>query len=72
MASEQQTPFVLTDEVEKIHPVTDRARKRAEAAGLFPQRVKLALHKSGWRRSEIEAWQADPRGWAAKARKKVA
>jgi len=35
MASEQ-TPFVLTDEVEKIHPVTDRARKRAEAAGLFP------------------------------------
>ena len=68
----ERTPFLLPDEVEKIHPVTDRARKRAEAAGLFPQRVKLALHKSGWRRSEIEAWQADPRGWAAKAKKKVA
>jgi predicted DNA-binding transcriptional regulator AlpA len=67
MASEQ-TPFVLTDEVEKIHPVTDRARKRAGAAGLFPQRVKLALHKSGWRRSEIEAWQADPRAWAERSR----
>ena len=68
----EPTPFVLTDEVEKIHPVTDRARKRAETVGLFPQRVKLALHKSGWRRSEIEAWQADPRGWAANAKKKVA
>jgi predicted DNA-binding transcriptional regulator AlpA len=68
----ERTPFLLPDEVEKIRPVTDRARKRAEAAGLFPQRVKLALHKPGWRRSEIEAWQADPRGWAAKAKKKVA
>ncbi|MBR0882229.1 AlpA family phage regulatory protein [Bradyrhizobium liaoningense] len=58
------SPFMLRDEVEAIHPVHDRARQRAEAAGLFPRRIKLALHKPGWRRSEVMTWQADPHAWA--------
>jgi hypothetical protein len=57
--------FMLKDEVEKVHPVSDRARKRAEIAGLFPHRVPLAPHKPGWRRSEVLAWESDPVAWAA-------
>jgi predicted DNA-binding transcriptional regulator AlpA len=59
-----EAPFMLKEEVEMVHPVTDRARKRAEAAGIFPRRVHLALHKPAWRRTEIAAWQADPNAWA--------
>jgi predicted DNA-binding transcriptional regulator AlpA len=54
-------------EVEVVHPVNDRVRKRAEAAGIFPRRIPLAPRKSGWIRSEVEAWQADPRAWAERS-----
>jgi predicted DNA-binding transcriptional regulator AlpA len=56
--------FMLKPEVEILHPVHDRVRKRAEAQGMFPRRVQLAPHTPGWRRSEVNAWNADPRGWA--------
>jgi predicted DNA-binding transcriptional regulator AlpA len=62
-----EAPFMLKEEVEMVNPVTDRARKRAESAGLFPRRVQLALHKPAWRRSEVEAWLADPNAWAQRA-----
>jgi hypothetical protein len=65
MTGEVARSFMLKDEVEKVHPVNDRARKRAESAGLFPRRVALALHTPGWRRSEVMAWEADPIAWAA-------
>ena len=59
--------FMRRREVDEVHPVPDRTRKRAEEAGLFPRRIKLAPHVPGWRRSEVEAWLADPRAWAEKA-----
>jgi hypothetical protein len=62
-----QPRFMLKEEVERFHPVNDRARKRAEVAGLFPRRVPLALHKVAWLRSEVMAWEADPRAWAQHA-----
>ncbi len=71
MTAEVVPSFMLKDEVEKRHPVSDRARKRAEAAGLFPHRVPLALRKPGWRRSEVLAWEADPAAWAAAQAKSV-
>jgi predicted DNA-binding transcriptional regulator AlpA len=65
MTADVAPTFMLKEEVEKIHPVSDRSRKRAEMAGLFPHRVALAPHKAGWRRSEVLAWEADPASWAA-------
>jgi hypothetical protein len=62
------TTFMLKNEVDGLHPVNDGARKRTKAAGLFPKRVTLALHKPGGRRSEINEWQADPGAWAQRAR----
>jgi prophage regulatory protein len=59
--------FILKPEVEGLHPVRDKARKRAEAAGLFPRRFKLAPRVTAWRRSEVEAWQADPAAWQARS-----
>jgi predicted DNA-binding transcriptional regulator AlpA len=58
--------FIRRDEIDRVHPVKDKTRKRAEAAGLFPRRIKLAPRVSAWRRSEVEAWQADPAGWVAR------
>jgi predicted DNA-binding transcriptional regulator AlpA len=60
----EQSPFMFRDEVDAIHPVHDRTRKRAETAGLFPRRIQLGPHKPGWWRSEVQAWQANPRAWA--------
>jgi hypothetical protein len=71
MTAEVVASFMLKHEVEKVHPVSDRARKRAETAGLFPPRVALALHKPGWRRSEVVAWEADPAAWATARLKSV-
>ncbi|MCC8963840.1 hypothetical protein H8A95_16350 [Bradyrhizobium sp. Pear76] len=71
MTTQAEPNFMLKSEVEKVHPVSDRARKRAEIAGLFPNRVALAPHTPGWRRSEVLAWEADPIAWAA-ARSKAA
>jgi predicted DNA-binding transcriptional regulator AlpA len=71
MSAEIASIFMLKDEVEKIHPVSDRARKRAEMVGLFPHRVPLALHTPGWRRSEVLAWESDPVAWAAARSKSV-
>jgi predicted DNA-binding transcriptional regulator AlpA len=71
MTAEVAPSFMLKDEIEKVHPVSDRARKRAESAGLFPPRIALALHTPGWRRSEVLAWEADPIAWAAARLKSV-
>jgi predicted DNA-binding transcriptional regulator AlpA len=71
MSAQTSSIFMLKDEVEKVHPVSDRARKRAEMAGLFPHRVSLALHTPGWRRSEVLAWEADPGAWVAARSKSV-
>lgn len=67
MAEAATSPYMKREEIENIHPVSDRARQRAEAAGLFPRRVKLAPHIPAWRRSDVAAWQADPNAWAKRA-----
>jgi predicted DNA-binding transcriptional regulator AlpA len=59
--------FIGRSEVQAVHPVKDKTRKRAEAAGLFPPRIKLAPRITVWIRSEVEAWQADPAAWQAKS-----
>lgn len=55
--------FMRRQEIDEVHPVSERTRKRAEEAGLFPRRIKLAPHVPGWRRGEVEAWVADPSAW---------
>jgi predicted DNA-binding transcriptional regulator AlpA len=68
MTDEAEPPFMRRDEVEKIHPVTDRARRAAENVRLFPPRVQLSPHVAAWRRSEVLEWLKDPAGWAARQR----
>jgi predicted DNA-binding transcriptional regulator AlpA len=67
MVEHAASPFMRRDELKDIHPVSDRTRQRAEAAGLFPRRIQLAPHIPGWRRSEVAQWQADPNAWAMRA-----
>ncbi len=65
--TDHNSHYIRRDEVEKLHPVHDRTRQRAEAPGLFPARIKLAPNVSVWSRAEVMAWQADPRGWVARS-----
>jgi predicted DNA-binding transcriptional regulator AlpA len=62
------SPFMKRREVEKVHPIPDQARARAEQFGLFPKRVRLAPKISGWRRSEVDDWLNDPAAWAERNR----
>ena len=64
LALTDDPPFMRRDEVKSIHPVTDRARARAEEIGLFPKRIWLAAKIAGWKRSEVNDWFADPSAWA--------
>jgi prophage regulatory protein len=57
------TEFLLSTEVEKITRSRDPTRKRMERRGLFPARIRIAPRRVGWRRTDIEAWVADPEGW---------
>jgi len=38
---------------------------RWQKAGRFPAPVHIGPNSVAWRRSEIEAWAADPAGWSA-------
>ena len=62
------SPFMRRAEIEKIHPVTDRARARAEEVGLFPKRVWLAPKIAGWQTPEVKEWLNDPAAWALRHR----
>jgi prophage regulatory protein len=57
-----ESPFIFPAEVEKIIPFCDLTRTRMEKRGLFPRRIRITPRRIGWRRSEIEAWTADPEG----------
>jgi predicted DNA-binding transcriptional regulator AlpA len=61
-------PFMRRDEVKKLHPVTDKARERAEKIGMFPKRIWLAPKVASWRRAEVSDWFADPAAWAERHR----
>jgi predicted DNA-binding transcriptional regulator AlpA len=58
-----KSPFIFPAEVEQIIPFCDLTRARMEKRGLFPKRIRITPRRIGWRRSEIEAWTADPEGW---------
>jgi hypothetical protein len=58
-----ETPIMLRDEISKIHPVSDYARKAAEKVGLFPKRFKLTKNVPGWNRAAVNEWQSDPSAW---------
>jgi prophage regulatory protein len=62
-----ESAFLLDAEVEALTTLSDLTRRRQEAAGKFPRRIELAARKIGWRRADVEAWLADPRGWAARS-----
>jgi predicted DNA-binding transcriptional regulator AlpA len=66
--SDEEAPFMRRNEVQKLHPVNDRTRARAENAGLFPRRIPLAEKTAGWRRSEINEWFSDPSAWVQRHR----
>ncbi|MGB6434526.1 MAG: AlpA family phage regulatory protein [Bradyrhizobium sp.] len=55
--------FLLPAEVQEITRLRDPTRKRMEARKLFPRRIRIAPRRIGWRRTDIEAWVADPEGW---------
>jgi predicted DNA-binding transcriptional regulator AlpA len=63
MASPESV-FLLPIEVDAISQLSAVTRWRREKVGQFPRRVKLSARKIAYRKSEIEAWQADPEGWA--------
>jgi hypothetical protein len=55
---------MLRKDVERLHPVKDRARARAEQISMFPKRIRLTDKVAGWRRSEVNALLCDPEAWA--------
>jgi predicted DNA-binding transcriptional regulator AlpA len=59
-------PFILPDELDQRTPFSDTTRWRQEKAGRFPRRIKIGVRKIAYRRSDIEAWESDPEGWAAR------
>ena len=61
-----ESPFLLPSEVDKISRLSDLTRWRLEKSGRFPKRIRIAGRKVAWRKSEIEAWVADPEGWAGR------
>ena len=63
MADSTTTPFIFADEIDAITQIHDVTRKRMERRGLFPRRIHIAPRRIAWRRSEIEAWAADPEGY---------
>jgi len=36
---------------------------RKIAEGTFPPQIRISVHGSGWRESDINRWVADPVGW---------
>jgi Prophage CP4-57 regulatory protein (AlpA) len=63
-----QPRYMNRHEIEKLHCVDDRARKRAECGGLFPRRIKLAPHIVVWLRSEVAEWYDNPNSWVDRHR----
>lgn len=61
--------FLIPDEVEAITRIADPTRRRMEARGLFPRRIRIAPRRIGWRRTDVESWVADPEGWPRRAEK---
>ena len=57
------------DRIIRLNTVLDRTglsrstiyRKIAE--GTFPAQLKISVHRSGWRESDINRWVDDPVGW---------
>jgi predicted DNA-binding transcriptional regulator AlpA len=66
MTDIQSPPFMRLREIEKLHPVCDRTRVKAEHSGLFPKRFRLADKVPGWRRTEITDWLSDPAAWVSR------
>jgi prophage regulatory protein len=58
--------FFLDPEVEQITSLRDPTRKRAEARGQFPRRIRISPRLFAWRRSDIAKWLADPEGWCGR------
>jgi predicted DNA-binding transcriptional regulator AlpA len=61
-----ESPFLLPSEVDKISRLSGLTRWRLEKSCRFPKRIKIAGRKVAWRKTEIEAWAADPEGWAGR------
>jgi hypothetical protein len=59
-----ESPFFLQSEVDEVSRICDLTRSRLEKRGLFPKRVRIGARKVAWRKVDIEAWAADPEGWA--------
>ncbi|MFK4522168.1 putative DNA-binding transcriptional regulator AlpA [Bradyrhizobium japonicum] len=51
--------------VREIVPFSIVTMWRMEKQGRFPKRIKVANRKVVWRKSEVEAWQANPEEWRA-------
>lgn len=59
------SPWLFEEELATLHPVSGSTRRRQEAEGKFPRRIHLGTKVIAWRRTDVEAWIADPEGWAA-------
>ncbi|SFN99595.1 transcriptional regulator, AlpA family [Cohaesibacter marisflavi] len=59
------------DRIIRLKTVLDRTglsrstiyRKMAE--GTFPAQIKISIHGTGWRESEVNRWIANPARWRA-------
>jgi prophage regulatory protein len=59
-----ESPFLNCDEVAAVTRVCKLTRWRWEKAGRFPPAIRLSKRTVVWRRTDVEAWAADPEGWA--------
>ena len=63
----QHTPsnhWLRSGELQSIVPYSLNHIRRLEAAGSFPQRVRLGANRVAWVREEVEAWLNGARDWA--------
>lgn len=52
-------------EVKRMTNLDRVTRWRMERVGKFPQRIRLSLHRIGWREDEVVEWiESRPRGMA--------
>jgi predicted DNA-binding transcriptional regulator AlpA len=59
-----ESPFILRAELDAITRTSEQTRVRMEKRGLFPKRVSIGARKKARYRADVEAWLADPEGWA--------
>jgi prophage regulatory protein len=59
-----ESPFLNCDEVAAVLGVCKLTLWRWRKDGRFPDGIRISKRSVRWRKTDVEAWAADPEGWA--------